>query len=208
MRKILCVMTGIAALAMTANAHDVRFFASTSATDGTMPDALPQVEPGDPIYLWASTFAPGTATKWLGFDLVLENATGEIAQNIFPGFGRWEAASDFQLDPAGAVVGVTSAGLGGGAEGGGQLYDPASGNYVFAILTAGDEVGPVNLSVLAAVAQGSVEGDDAAAVGMGDLVGNDQFNADSPLTGQIAAVIPEPASLMLLGLAGLAIRRR
>jgi hypothetical protein len=205
-------MTGLAALAMTANAHDVRFFASTSDTDGAMPDALPVVEPGDPIYLWASTFAPGTATKWLGFDLVLENATGEIAQNIFPGFGRWEAASDFQLDPAGAVVGVTSAGLGGGAEGGGQLYDPASGNYVFAILTASDEPvsepTPVNLSVLAAVAQGSVEGDDAAAVGMGDLVSNDQFNADSPLTGQIATIIPEPASLMLLGLAGLAIRRR
>jgi hypothetical protein len=205
MRKILCVMTGLAALAMTANAHDIRFFASTSSTDGTMPDAIPVVEPGDIIYLWAATGAPGQQ-KWQGIDLALSNATGTVFNEFFTGSNRWEGSSDFELDPQAGVVGVQTQGLGGPFEALGSLFDAGSGHYAFAQLVAG-EVGPIDLSVFAAVAAGSDKGDDSVAVAMGDLVPNTNI-ADEPVVGTIATVIPEPASLMLLGLAGLAIRRR
>jgi hypothetical protein len=205
MRKTLCALTGLAVLASVANAETINFFASTSGTDGAIPAEMPAVMPGDTLYLWADTRAPQNG-KWLGFDFAIDGAEGSVFQGEIE---RWEADSDLTVDPRASVVSVTSNGLGGFAEFGDSLYDGAAQTYAVAMLTVtGDPGTTVDMSLFAAVHLGSAPGEDMAAISGGDAVANDLFSESDPLTGTLATIVPEPTSLVLLALAGLAIRRR
>ena len=226
MRKFIAAMMCFGLVATVASAGELQlYFSTTGAGDVVPPEYAAQVnlelpEAGGSAYLWAFV---NEGNIWNGLALESHGATataGQMFNELFLGNMRWEPAPASDLDPVGDNYifgfGVQTAGLGHAQEALADslnmwdYYVPGTGggHYLVAEYTY-DGSAPVFLAPgLGGISlSGSNPGDNDIYFGFGDapVADNDvgQESAVADLT-----FIPEPASLLLLGLAGLVLRRR
>ncbi|MFH1746490.1 MAG: PEP-CTERM sorting domain-containing protein [Planctomycetota bacterium] len=228
MRKFIAAMMCLGLVASVASAGQLQlYFSTTGAGDVVPPEYAAQINPelpmgGGTAYLWAFV---NTGNIWNGLALESHGAlatAGEMYNDALPILGgiRWEPAPASDLDPVGDnyIFGfsVTRMGLGSSMEAvadanfGWDKYIPGTGggHYLVAEYTY-DGSAPVFLAPgLGGISlSGSNPGANDVYFGFGDAPVPD--NA----VGQMSDIadltfIPEPASLLLLGLAGLVLRRR
>jgi len=192
---------------------------------------LNNVLPGETVYLWAHIIDPdpGTWDIWQGINIFVDTGGAGTAYNIVSAFGnRWNTNSDFTWGDNPPpydiyLVAVTEWGLGNQTEytfGGMGLVPKyfAGGNTPATLFwavapIAFNEAPPYPHPVYLGIDQGGiarrggVQGGDMVYFGFNDpAIRNDAFGQTSALPDLY--LIPEPASLLLLGLAGLALRRR
>lgn len=181
-----------------ANAGTMNLWVADNDTDPGMPAIPTDVEVSDTLYLWAS-FTPGERWNSINFDL-LDTGDGDMNNDeLIPmsGFTRWDESSDFTGSTI-SLEAATSQGLGSTFE------SPAGGPYLLGTIVAEASIG-----LLQGVAgtngfarqDGDVVADDV-------MIGGDTSFAVNDSTTVATLWTPEPASLVLIALAGLAIRRR
>jgi hypothetical protein len=217
MKNIVAAVVCLVLFATVANASDIRFYQSaTNAVTGVPAEYLTStdlvVNPPGVSYLWA-------AVRWVNEDpgddvwiAILFNFSpapdaGVMYNPSFCGSKRWETASDFNPTGDGNIglVAVTTQGLG-------SLGDPkfyydvpnAMKHYLVGELTYNTPVGGVGAYLGAVARRGPIPGQDTVCFGFG----HPGWPSNGPGGNVYFSVIPEPASMLLLGLAGLALRRR
>ena len=224
MRKFIAAMMCFGLVATVATAGDLQlYFSTTGAGDVVPPEYAAQENPVLPAgpgtaYLWAFVNA---GDLWNGLSLENHGAAatgGEMINGPFLGTQlRWEPSPASDLDPAGDnyIFGfsVQQNGLGSALEG----YDATwlyyiagtgGGHYLVAVydfdgsadvyLAPGE--GGISLS-------GSNPGDSDIYLGFGDAPVPDNAMGQTSDVADLT-FIPEPASMLLLALAGLVLRRR
>ncbi len=230
MRKILVAFAVLGLFAMVANANPIQFYFSRSNSAAAVPTEYttatnPTAAAGDTLYLWAYI---QTGNRWNGISLGEDDAaTGGIYDSQWFGgvLRRWETGSDFTW--AGGTpgqtfgVGVTTLGLGPGelplggvtappAYVGTTMYVAGAGgnHYLYGDVTlpAGwDGQYFLKIGDGGIAREGGGPGLDTVFFGFGDeALLNNQFGAMS----RLPDITPEPASFVLLAIAGLFLRRR
>ena len=220
MRKVLVAIVCLGLFAAVANANDLLLYFSNQGDNSMVPDeftnAVNPTYAGAPIYLWAFL---GDVDEWNGLALdVTANAALDVSVQYNPSSilgSRWNANSDLDFvgDDHTFAVAVTEWGLGSPIE---PIMNPeySIGRHYM--------VGELNLGAPDFVEEFLAVGTGGIARRGGNVEEDDIYMGfcdmglwDGPLRGddigattRFADIIPEPASLLLLGLAGLALRRR
>ena len=223
MRKISAVLVCLLLGAVFANAqgHKIEIYFSKSNTL-TVPEEYtkninPTVDVGEKVWVW------GTITQgdiWNGINMQWSHTVGSGSM-YNPSFGtpkkyRWQTSSDF--DPVGApgggnsvnLVAVDALGLGGDDRDPLQYLDPGGVLWHFlvgemAFSEPGDvffEAGGGGITLKGGTTREEVY------FGRGDPFIYNNAPKGTRTTLKDLTVIPEPASLLLVGLAGLFLRRR
>ena len=222
MRNVIAAVVCLVLVAGVASANDIHLYFSTQGDNSAVPAEFTTgvnpgpVAAGDLIYLWANIDPAGDIWNGLSLDLTVGNAVvSSPAYN--PGSGpntRWNPGSDLEFGGDNHMFGVSVTELG-------------LGNVLEPMIAPGYNVGTHWL--IAEVQFDALNGNEFLAVGaegiarMGggpglddvyfgfDLAGAPDGPIPNNAFGQTSVypdIIPEPASLLLLGLAGLALRRR
>ncbi len=223
MKKALIALVCVGLFAGVASASDLGIFLGESATevsDGVTPTFTCDDAPKT-LFIWADV---KDLDKWIGISMNVDfqGAGAELVETsefydrmILGVLPSWNPGSDFSFvgDNYAAVAAITEQGLGGpldipDIDNGGRGY------YLIGELTidcldpfeATDLYLTVGASGIARA--GAVPGEDDIYFGFGDdPVASDATGVRTALPEAIIAV-PEPASLLLLALVGLALRRR
>jgi hypothetical protein len=208
MRKILTAVLGLAIVA-SANAAELTLWAATTPDNvGEVPVAAP----GDVLNLYAEV-ASGDIWQGIGFDMGSTGTPLMDAPAYFGGFvKRWTDSADFGPQNSPSDVGLLAfpgvdggaSGLGGGGDinGGGIIGSTANGNlFLLGTITVLEDTGVLTATTVGFARLGAVPGEDTINVGADSFL-SDAFGSTATLW------TPEPASLVLIALAGLAIRRR
>ena len=197
MRNILTAVLGLAMAASVAQAGPLTLWVTKDAGTPGTPAVLTDVQVGEVLTLWA---AGTTGDKWIGitFDL-LDTGDGNMSNDelLFPGSGlrRWEGESDLTGSSIGLVA-VSSQGLNIG-----NALDPLIGGAAkLGTITANAGTGLLQ-GLVGFARQGATAGEDTITAGETSFASDDRSTVATLWT-------PEPASLVLIALAGLAIRRR
>lgn len=225
MRKFVVGLMAVALLAGVASAAPIHFyFSHQSSTASVPPEWTTQTNlvstAGTPVYLWARLTL---GERWVGIGMVYDqDITAGMMENPSWGFGgatkRWETGSDF--DPVGpafvfpsgppnnhiVLVAVAMPGLGGDANDPGYVVEGGTHlHYRVGWLTPAALPMRMGIGLAGIARSGGTAGGDLVFFGFGDAgLPNNTFHGFSALPD----IVPEPASLMLLGLAALALRRR
>ena len=222
MKKTIIALVCVGLLAGAANASDIRIFLGDAA-DAVTPDTTPEFTCDDSpvtLYIWADVV---DGDKWIGISMNVDIEgcatlieTSEFYDRMILGaLPSWNPGSDFSFvgDNYAAVAAITEQGLGGPLDVP-DIDAGARGYYLIGELAVECcdpcEAAELYLTVGASgiARQGAVPGEDDIYFGWGDdPVASDVAGVRSALPEAIVC-IPEPASLMLLALAGLALRRR
>ena len=220
MRKVLVAIVCLGLFAAVANANDLLLYFSNQGDNSMVPDeftnAVNPTYAGAPIYLWAFL---GDVDEWNGLALdVTANAALDVSVQYNPSSilgSRWNANSDLDFvgDDHTFAVAVTEWGLGSPIE---PIMNPEYSigrHYMVGELNLG---APDFVEEFLAVGTGGIARRGGDPNDDGIYIGFDDMGAwDGPVRGddigattRFADIVPEPASLLLLGLAGLALRRR
>ena len=218
MKKAIIALACLGLLAGVANANEIRLYLSESdtapdmtVTPTIMADAAPVT-----LYLWADV-TPGD--KWIGISLNVDiDGAGpaliddsiiydRMVMGVLP---SWNPGSDFDFAPDNyaAVAAVTEQGLGGVLD-----VPDFEDSYIIGELTLDClEEGATDLYLTVGASgvarQGALPGEDTIYFGWGDAgVASNEVGVRTALPEAIVCV-PEPASLILLSLVGLVLRRR
>jgi hypothetical protein len=226
MKKALIVLVCVGLLAGVANASDIGIFLGESAvevSDGVTPEFTCDDAPKT-LYIWADLV---DGDRWIGISMNVDFdgagavlvETSELYDRYVPPatplLPSWNPGSDFSFvgDNYAAVAAITEQGLGGALDVP-TIDNGGRGYYLIGELTidcldpfeATDLYLTVGASGIARA--GAVPGEDDIYFGFGDdPVASDATGVRTALPEAIIAV-PEPASLLLLALVGLALRRR
>ena len=220
MRNIVAAIVCLVLVAGVASANDIHLYFSYQGDNSAVPaEFTAGINPGytgSPVYLWANIT---TGDIWNGMSLDLFGTNAVVPSPLYnPGTTpntRWNPGSDLEFggDNHAFGVSVTELGLGNSLEPiiapgynvgthwllGEIVFDAAGGNGTF--LEVGDQ---------GIARSGGGPGLDDVYFGF-DLAGMPDGPIPNNGFGQISTypdIIPEPASLLLIGLAGLALRRR
>ena len=218
MRKVLVAIMCLGLVATVANANDILFYFSNQADNSGVPaeftGAVNPVPAAPIVYLWAYL---GATDEWNGvaLDLTINNALPDSPMyNPTHAAGqRWNNNSDLDWvgDNHAFGVAVTEFGLGSALE---QILLPDwSIDRHFMV---GEITMPGASEEFLAVGVGGIARRGGDVLTDGIYFGFTPGGAwDGPLRGDdlgavsaFSDIVPEPASLLLLGLAGLALRRR
>ena len=223
MRNIVAAIVCLVLVAGVASANNIHLYFSYQGDNSVVPaeftgGANPVYQPGVPVYLWANLEA---GDIWNGMSLDLFGTNAVVPSPLYnPGTTpntRWNPGSDLEFggDNHAFGVSVTELGLGNSLEPliapgynidthwllGEVVFDAAGGVGTF--LEIGDQ---------GIARSGGGPGLDDVYFGFTEPAPG---QPDGPIPnngfGQISTypdIIPEPASLLLIGLAGLALRRR
>ena len=240
MKRLLCVLSGVAMLVGPALAQDsaFRLYLSEQGVEGNTPlggitpmqDNPRIIDPAGGthrLYVWGQVIGAETPQQYIsvGYNVV---GTGGVAVtdastwNYSNILYRWTVTNVGQLGGgslqnvrlAAAPVGFFGVADNAGPGNFDQQYDPATTSSVLGWIEVqglGEvflQIGAVGIIRTNTIGNPGVTWDDVY-LGFGDenagLLGN-SFDISSPIAE--AKIVPEPAGLLLLGLAGLAIRRR
>ena len=233
MKKVLCVLAGVLLVtAASAQVNPIYVYASLDPVPTppiTTPEMGTEVPVGDcsqgdvTITLWAQTNAIDT---WNGFGLSLVDGQGRAMECLtggiinpddggFPvGVNRWHPDSDLDFGGDGVVKGVavTERGIGGNLDAYQTYAAPTRGTYLGSVVCATGTCCPGDVYAMvndAKINQSGVPSGEPVPV----FFGIDTVSVNGRETGAMSAnplfrCVPEPASLVLIALAGLVIRRR
>lgn len=212
MRKSTIAVLSLAAVTI-ANANSLSLWAGTNPVTPSSVGDVPVAAIGTELTLWAEV-AIGDVWQGIGFDL---GTTGVPIIDDLTFFGgtlhRWSVLSDFGPIGSPSDVGVIALpGLDGGNTGLGGNLDLTEGSsfgigenggniFKVGTITANESIGILTASYLGMVRQGALEGEDTIYVGADSFLNNAEGSTATLWT-------PEPASLVLITLASLVIRRR
>ena len=234
MRKFAAALVCLS-LAAAASAGPISFYFSLSNNVAAVPDEWTNettltVNSGEVVYLWAATLYPDI-WNGVGMQFGSDAATFDVTSGVMynpeitgkGGWGpRWETGSDFDpvADNLITLVGVTSAGLGDDLDPY-NLYETVGSDYVyhnllgeidFSAFEGLSEIVPVYLETSGGgiSLRGGTQSEEVFfGFGDGAIINSAPKGTRSALPDIfVHSDIPEPASLLLLGLAGLVLRRR
>jgi len=217
MKRFLAVAC-LGLFAVAANANTIEFyFSPTNSVTGVPSEYTnnvnPSVNPGEKVFLWS---AHTLGDVWNGVAIMWDQKPGAgVAYN--PSFGtpkkfRWETSSDFDPTDDGAINLVAIQALGiGGDDRDPLIYidEPKNTWHSLVAELVFNTPGDVFLVMEGGgiTRQGGTTQEDVY-FGRGDPSIKNSAPRGTKTRDKDLTVLPEPASLLLLSLAGLALRRR
>ena len=199
MRKVLIAALGLTMVVGIAQANELNLWVTYESDTPGVPSDPGTPMAGDVLTLWAS----GTAgDKWLGinFDVLGTGEVNILNDELISGSGltRWETASILTGTGEVGAIAVTTQGL----TIGGPLDNIKVGDaYRLGTITAAG--GDIMIQGTVGFARKDAsEGEDTI------IIAGNQSIASNDKTTLLYLTTPEPASLLLLSLGGLLIRRR
>ena len=222
MKKALIALVCVGLLAGVASASDIGIFLGDAA-DAVSEGVTPAFECDDSpvtLYIWADVV---DGDKWIGIAMnvdiegcaTLIDTSAFYDRQVMGVLPSWNPGSDFSFvgDNYAAVAAITEQGLGGPLDVP-DIDNGGRGYYLIGELTVECCDPCVETALYLTVGAsgiaraGAVPGEDDIYFGWGDdPVASDATGVRTALPEAIVC-IPEPASLMLLALVGLALRRR
>ena len=232
MKKVLCVLAGVLLVtAASAQVNPIYVYASLDPVPTPPITTVPSIglpvgdcSQGDvTITLWAETNYLDT---WNGFGLSLVDGQGQAMACLtggiinpddggFPvGVNRWHPDSDLDFGGDGVVKGVavTERGIGGNFDAYQAYVEPTSRITYLGSVVCGLDCCPGDVYAMvndAKINQSGVPSGESVPVYFGiDTVPVNGRETGAMSANPLFSCVPEPASLVLIALAGLVIRRR
>ncbi len=227
MKKFFAMIAMLGLMVSAAQASSLRLYLSETGTDdGTIGGAAgspgqaedPTVDGSGRLWVWATPIGAGTTVNGMDFNIIASGDAQIDGYNFWNHSlqvaNRWEAGG-FPGESAAAgndtgnlvFVAVTTPGVTNGPFAGFDTqHDAGTGSTVIGYVDVSGTNGAIDIRFN----EGSIAAPnsyDSTFLGLDDVDGNAGPGAYSNNSPE-ATVVPEPASLLLLGLAGLALRRR